>query len=510
MNESVSQTKAEAAIDKEIGTKREQLDFSVMLPEENVSKILSASASVSIENFEALLGEVSFSGEACLNIVYSLEDGTISNHKMCQDFSGKFENIAFDPSSLVRIIPNVLDVSIEKGVGNSIKVKISLENSFSIVKNQEIGLYSNTDDSIFVKESQIELLRHSKRNCYNFVQNSVFETKLPVGKILNVTGSVVVNKADALDGIVVFEGETITKLFYATEDDRPLLVSLVNKDMFREEVEDENSARENIVEGYACVTNKDIEETVNAENKTIEISVPVKICYDLFEMNGAVVCDDAYSTEKEINLTTEAFISTELVKTEVFDNKIDGNVTLDEDTLRIDKILAVDGAYLTPQVETYQNGELQSEGLIHLNIIYLNDEEENVNSVSIEIPYAFKEKVGEDENLRVRTNSQIIEIDATAKRGRDIYVDGKIKTQVWLLKDKENAVVSEIVEGEKYAERDSAIEIYFAEEGKTFWDVAKELHVSEDDLKEQNKEIAEPFAAPEKIVFFEQYKVDMD
>ena len=62
-------------------------------------------------------------------------------------------------------------------------------------------------------------------------------------------------------------------------------------------------------------------------------------------MNGAVVCDDAYSTEKEINLTTEAFISTELVKTEVFDNKIDGNVTLDEDTLRIDKILAVDGAY---------------------------------------------------------------------------------------------------------------------------------------------------------------------
>ena len=155
MNESVSQTKAEAAIDKEIGTKREQLDFSVMLPEENVSKILSASASVAVENFEALLGEVSFSGEACLNIVYSLEDGTISNHKMCQDFSGKFENIAFDPSSLVRIIPNVLDVSIEKGVGNSIKVKISLENSFSIVKNQEINLYSTTYDSLFVNASQI-------------------------------------------------------------------------------------------------------------------------------------------------------------------------------------------------------------------------------------------------------------------------------------------------------------------------------------------------------------------
>lgn len=509
MNESVSQTKAEAALDMEVGTKKEQLDFSVMLPEENISKILSASASVAIENFEALLGEVSFSGEACLNIVYSLDDGTISNYRTCQEFSGKFENLAFDPSSLVRIIPNVLDVSIEKGKGNSIKVRISLENTFSVVKNQQINLCSNFDDTVFVKESQIELLKHEKRNCYNFVQTSIFETKLPVGRILNSTSSAIVSKAEALDGIVVFEGETITKLLYLTEDDRPLLVSLVNKDMFREEVEDENATRENSVQGYAVV-GREIEENINAENKTIEISVPVKICYDLFEMNGIIVCDDAFSSEKEINLTTEAFISTELVKTEVFDNKIDGSVSLDENTLRIDKVLAVDGAYLTPQSEIYENGELQCEGIVHLNVIYINDEEENVNSVSIEIPYSFKEKLGDDENLRVRTNSQIVEIDATAKRGREIFVDGKIRTQVWLLKDKENAVVSEIVSGDKLAERDSAIEIYFADEGKTFWDVAKELHVSENELKQQNKEIVEPFATQEKIVYFEQYKVDMD
>lgn len=509
MNESTSQTKAEAALDMEVGTKKEQLDFSVMLPEESVSKILSASACIAIENLEALLGEVSFSGEACLNIVYSLDDGTISNYKTCQEFSGKFENLAFDPSSLVRIIPNVLDVSIEKGTGNSIRVKISLENSFSVVKNQEINLCSNFDDTVFVKESQIELLKHEKRNCYNFVQNSIFETKLPVGKILNVTSSAIVNKAEALDGIVVFEGETITKLLYLTEDDRPLLVSLVNKDMFREEVEDESATRENSVQGYAVV-GREIEESVNAENKTIEIDVPVKICYDLFEMNGIIVCDDAFSSEKEINLTTEAFISTELVKTDVFDNKIDGNVSVDENTLRIDKVLAVDGAYLTPQNEKFENGEFQSDGTIHLNVIYINDEEGNVNSVSVEIPYSIREKLGEDENLRVRTNSQIVEIDATAKRGRDIYIDGKIRTQVWLLKDKENAVVSEIVSGEKYAERDSAIEIYFAEEGKTFWDIAKELHVSEEELKEQNREIVEPFATQEKIVYFEQYKVDLD
>lgn len=510
MNNSASQTKAEAVREFEVGTKQEHLDFTIALGEENVSKILSASASVVIEKYEALLGELSFTGEACLNIVYSLDDGTISNYKTCQEFSGKFEDLAFDPSSLVKIFPNVLDVSIEKGSGNSIRVKISLENTFNLLKNQEVNVFQNLDDNIYVKESEMQLTKHKERKCYNFFQTSVFEAKLPVGKILNATSVVVVNKADALDGIVIFEGETITKLLYSTEDDRPLFVSLINKDMFREEVEDENSMRENFVEGYATVLGREIEENVDSENKTVEVSVPVKICYDLYEASNVVITGDAYSTENELNLTTEAFISTEVAGYETFDNKIDGNISLSEQTLRIDKVLAVDGAYLTPTSEVYENGELISEGTIHLNIIYLNDEEENVNSVSIEVPYSFKEKVGEGEPIRIRSNNQIIEIDATVKRGRDIYVDGKVKTSVWLVKDVENAVVSEAVKGEKLEERDGAIEIFFASEGKTFWDVAKELKVSQEELRAQNPEVVEPFSKDEKIVYFDQVVANIE
>ena len=103
MDNSASQTKAEAVRELKVGVKQENLEFVVSLPEDNISKILSASASVVIEKYEALLGEISFNGEVCINIVYSLDDGTISNYKACQDFSGKFENLSFDPSSLVKI-----------------------------------------------------------------------------------------------------------------------------------------------------------------------------------------------------------------------------------------------------------------------------------------------------------------------------------------------------------------------------------------------------------------------
>lgn len=508
MSETNAQTKAEVVRESEIGTKREILEFSVVLPETDVSKILSASASVTIDKFEALLGELSFSGEACLNLVYALEDGTISSHKTCQDFNGKFESLAIDPSTLVKILPNILEIQVENGTGNSIKVKVLLENTFFAMKNQEINVFENTDDNVFVKESEMTLSKHKSRNCSTFSQTSIFETKVPVKNILNITSGAIIGKVDVLDEIVVFEGEVITKVLYSSNEDNSRLICLSNKDIFREEIEDANAERENLVWAGATVLQKEIEETIDSENKTIEIAIPIKICYDLFENKTIKTTADAFSTTNELNLTTEAFITTEVVGNETFDNKIDGTISLNEQALRVDKILAVDGAYLTTISENFENGELKSEGLVHLNLIYLNDDEESTNAVSLEIPYSFKEKISAESPARVQTKSQIVEIDASVKRGKDIYIDGKIKTEVWILKDKENAIITEAQIGEAFEERDGAVEIYFAQEGKTMWDVAKDMKVSEEILKQQNPEVVEPFGQSEKIVFFNQIQLD--
>lgn len=509
MENTTSQTKAEAVREVEVGAKKENLEFLVSLPEENISKILSASASITIDKYEALLGELSFSGQACLNFVYSLEDGTISNYKTCQDFSGKLENLSFDPSSLVKVLPNVLDISIESANGSAIKVKLTIENTFSLLKNQEISLFSSEDPNIYVKQSEIGLCTHANRNCSNFNQTSVFETKFSVGRILSTSSVAIVNKTSALDGIVVVEGDTISRILYSTGEERPVLVSQVNKDSFREEIEDSMATKDSPVLAWATVDGRDIEENIDQENKTIEVNVPVRICYDLFSCQERTVVSDAFSTENELNLTTEAFLSTEVVGMETFDSRIDSSITASEDIPRIDKILAVDGAYLTRTSLTFNDGELSSEGTVHLNIIYLNDEEDSINAVSVEVPYSYNEKLSIQGSNVVATD-QIIEIDASVKRGRDIYVDGKVRTQVLVTNEVQTAAISGAELGEKLEERDGALEIYFAQEGKSFWDVAKDLKVSEDALRQQNPEIVEPFEKDEKIVYFEQFEINVD
>ena len=510
MSNSASQTKAEAVRSYEIGNRSDLIEFSINLPEDNVSRILSASASVVIDKHEALLGELSFSGEACLNIIYSLNDGTISNYKTCQDFSRKIEDLMFDPSVLVSILPKVIDVSVEQGNGNTIKVKISLENEFSLLKNQEINIFQNKENDVFVKESEMQLTKQKERNCYDFKQTSVFETKLPVGKILNVTSGAVITKADALDGTIVFEGETITRLLYSTADDRPLLVSLFNKDLFREEVENSNVAQENLIQATIDIIGNEIEEKFDEETKNVEILIPIKICYDVFESENVVVVGDAYSTKTELNLSTEAFVTTNIVGNETFTNKLDGNISLGEETPRIDKILAIDGICVNSINEKIENGEYVSNGTIRFNLIYLNDDEENINSISLEFPYEINEKINKENVVRYRSANQVIDLDATVKRGREVYIDGKLKTTLWLVEEVEKAVVCNATKGEELKQRDGALEIYFASEGQTFWNVAKDLKVSQELLKQQNPEIVEPFVKNEKIVFFDQYQIEIE
>ena len=110
----------------------------------------------------------------------------------------------------------------------------------------------------------------------------------------------------------------------------------------------------------------------------------------------------------------------------------------------------------------------------------------------------------------MRSTNQVVDLDAVVKRGREIYIDGKLKTTVWLVEEVEKAVVSSAVKGEVLKAREGALEIYFANEGQTFWDVAKDLKVSQELLKQQNAEIVEPFVKNEKIVFFDQYQIEIE
>jgi hypothetical protein len=62
-------------------------------------------------------------------------------------------------------------------------------------------LFNNQDENTYNKESQIEVSRHTCRNCVNFNQNQSLIQNNQLVQIQNNTSTAIINKADALDGI---------------------------------------------------------------------------------------------------------------------------------------------------------------------------------------------------------------------------------------------------------------------------------------------------------------------
>lgn len=503
-------TNEKAIIEHLLGSKTEQIETNINLADKNVTKILSVSSCFFVDSTELLVGEVNFSGSLNTNVVYMKEDGNMENLKVATPFNSKYENAGVNVSGAIRLIPNIVSSEIEKMSNDTARVKTTVEVSFYHLENQDVQVYAGGDDDIFVMQSEIPLSNFTGKNCSTFTQPVVLDSKIPVGEILSLNAGAIIKKVDSLDSIVIFEGEVFARALVTTNEDRPLLIALSNFENFREEIEDGNAKKDSVIEACARVVCENVEAKVLEGNQSVEISIPIRLCYEIFENKNITITTDAYATKNEISLTTIGFQSTEHLGNENFDFKIDGNITLDESLPRIDKILAVDGSYITLTNVAYENRELLVEGILHSTVIYLNDDENSINSVEIEIPFSQTERTNLDNtDVNVKVETILYDVDATAKRGREIFIDGKIKLGAWFNKTVANAIISDIVRGEEIEQNTSAIEIYYAVPGQTIWDIAKDLKVAQEVLRVQNPELTEPLTGGEKVVYYNQKRVDI-
>lgn len=503
-------TKEYVALENYLGTKNEIVETTINVTDNNITKILSVSACFFVDNAETLVGEVNYNGTMSLNIIFEDNENCVMNLQTQTKISSKYENAGFVVDGATRIVPNIINYEIEK-MGNDIaKIKTNVQLKFFNTSNQEIDVYAGGDEDIFVMQNEIPLLNYVSKNCVNLTQPIVLDSKDEIEKVLSVTAGAIVRKATTLDNILIVEGETFARALVKTKEDRPIFVALSKFDNFREEIEDGNSKKDLQVCAAANVVCEDVKTEILENNTSLEVTLPIRICYHLFDNKNVTVVTDAYSTKNEITLSTIGFNSTTMLGSESFDFRIDGNISLDEELPRIDKVLAVDGAYLTLTNVAYQNKELLVEGIVHANVIYLNDDENTINSVLIEIPFSQTERTNlDDKDVDVKLATILYDVDATAKRGREIFLDGKIKLQANFTKEVANAIISNITRGDELEQNTSAIEIYFANAGQTIWDIAKDMRVDKETLQQQNPNLPETMLGGEKVVFYNQKTLEI-
>lgn len=471
---------------------------------ENIKNILVSSIEASVENYELKNGELAFSGNIDLKIVLMNENDEINTICSVCPFSSKFvnENLEIGQNAVINV--KVVDYNIDSVSSGNIKILVSLMQSGFVVCNKEIRKINCNSDDVCTKNEDMEIINYLLAKQETFEIESEVNVRDKIKKLILTESNVIVKNIEADTNCVVLTGEINSNILYINENDK--FESGYISDSFKQEIEALGVAKDSIIEGRAFIKQEKIVTEIAEEEKGCKIIVknPVSADICVYNTETMTIVKDLYSTKNEINVTTESFQMTKAINCETIERKIDGAIVLENDKPRIDKIMFFGGNNVMITNNYIQDGQLTLEGIAKTNVVYLNDDENSWNSVQLEIPFVINDKVNFDNEGELNIDAIVYDVDVSAKKGREIEYNAKVKVNINCYCEQTNAVISEVSQGERYQEKDCAMEVFFGKQGEELWNIAKNIKIKEEQILSQNPGVAFPLTDDSPLIIFYQ------
>lgn len=233
---------------------------------------------------------------------------------------------------------------------------------------------------------------------------------------------------------------------------------------------------------------------------SLSLAYELKVCGQIYKTSNCETIFDLYSTSHEI----EANYSSRELCTNLnhlqFASSIDGEVQV-SDNENIDELLdAVHHSYTI--TKTYiENEKLCIEGVISTTLLYFSEEKE-LRSISTDIPFSVARDFENSNATPLNFNLTILSCKTKLRRGNTISFDFEtyfegfclVQTQLQLL---DNAKI-----GKPLDYSNISFQLIIAKENESVWNFCKRCHITESQLRTNNKEIPPIFQGGEKILVF--------
>lgn len=469
-----------------------------------IAKIFAVSHEAYCDNQEITKGVVSFSGHVDVCVIYQLETGEIGSAFSSCPFSSKFEDDQISSGERAVINLNVIDHSIESISGNEAVIGLVIEQTGLLIENVEIGNVNFNYEDICVKEEEVSIIKYVGSASAQASESGSYSSRDKVKKVLGSQACISIKATEAGSNFVSVSGDVITNVLFIDENDKFNNVQIV--DAFKEEIEIEGVTRESLVEAVANVNSSDIKIEVEDDGNGSKIisTVPFEIVAFAFEESQISMVCDLYSTKYEMEVCSQTFNMSKTLNMEFVEGKVDGSLTIDESQPRVDKILFTFGSGAVVTNTSVVDGEINIDGIAKTTVVYLNDEQNSFNSVELEIPFSISDKTKASENSLLLVSVALTDVDVAVKKGRELFFDGKIKAMVAISDDEVSAVISEAKQGELLPQKDFAMQLVFAKQGDSIWDIAKANKVKESLIANQNPNVVFPLEENKDIIIFYQ------
>ncbi len=507
MTEELKSEKLTVCTKKKIGNTQIKNEISLTAPEnEKIKKVITFIATPVVEQAEVVGSEVKVSGFVRYNTLVCLESGEFLPINTNSAFNFSVENAIVEQNMVVDVSYNILDsVATTQNDGD---VTYTTTINFTVDGIFQDGAVDTIlpDERLFTKDSEIDVHSFINKIVYNSQASIEILKDAKTSRILYTNYSGNVKMVTANDDYFVVAGDIILTTISIGEDGQ--IRSNIKEIPYSEEIEAKGIDKSAIIQ--AKFVSKEANVLVNEENGNYVVEMPFAIVANIFKTVKRNCVIDAYCLEKEINLTTESFEQNEFFSTKFLDENIIANLSLSEQTERIEKILSTIPINISVVNYYTKNGEIIVEGIASFSLTYYSEDDEGnniLNSVLLEIPYSLNilaPDVMEGDEVDVKLT--IGDINVKAKRGRELDVIAGVKVNYSVVRPFISAMATKVTYGEDKPAKDCALEIYVAKEKQTVWDIAKELNISSEDLLKQNADLSLPISAGEKIIVYHQLK----
>lgn len=455
------------------------------IPAEEVEKIIWVEGKVIIGNTMIIKDKILVSGSVRYHLLSKDKEEGLHVLESSKEFNEEINihGIKEDMEAKVQGKIEYIEYELEE---NKIAVKtlINLEGQVENLKSLEV--IKEIGDSTTL-ETQKESLNYREsygkdKSAIDIEENfTIDSSKGEIEKVIKFFVDPQEIESTVIEDRIVLSGEALVTIVYLGDGEIYSHKETLPFNHFLEipgASEGAKSAVDLRVEEASYEILQDEEDRLRRVNVSIKLQAEGKV----YRQNSKKLLIDAYSIKEEIYLEKEEISILEDIDTVEYDEKISLEIPLNA----IDVLDIKSEHFILDKV--YEDGKIIVEGILDLNIYYIDRIEGEIDRFKGEFPFKVETPFeGEEEKYILDISSKLDFLDYTIKRD-NIAIDTSIFFQIALRKEKRIFAIKDIEQTGEIIDKKAkpSIIIYIVQRGDLLWDIAKRYNTTTGEILSSN------------------------
>lgn len=456
----------------------------------DIGKVLLVQGKVDILNVKLIKGKVVVNGTTRFNVLYDTLDEDNNAHPHVQeaikDFREEIEIDGIDDNMIAKVDSKIeyIEHNLEESkVQLNALVNLSAEveeyKTIEAIKeiNSKDGLETMKED-ITYKEMFGRGVSHANINDVINLGDDYPE----IDEVIKFTINTKEIEAMVAEDRIITSGEVLVNLIYYGEETINSYKTTIPFNHFIEML-GATSELDQTVEYEVAEGNYEIMGNEIGQRKILNLDIKVKVTGKAFQDKTRELIIDAYSIKEKLLIKREEMS----VKESLLDIDQIEDISLSIKEVDAQEVLDIETSATIIGEKFVENG-VEVEGLLSVNLVYLDRISEEIMSYNMDYPFKSTMYDDIDPESSIEVHSNIEDVDFSIRKD-GLEVDCRIALTANLSKNRKIHTIKEIEETEELIDKSNApsITIYIVQKGDTLWDIAKRYNSTQEDIITSNK-----------------------